>query len=198
MTFERAHEFTTRWEGGWSNHPADTGGATMYGVTQAVYNAWRVAKKLAPAPVRRISRAVAEQIYRERYWSHVQHLSWPLSGVAYDICVNHGAKNLNYMLGQVNAAGPTAQARQLTHIRERFYRNIVKNRPSQRVFLKGWLNRCNAQKRWLRQQQPDTVPRVFMRDTRGKNAVWDGRTCTYGGVVISMYADGAIQLERKK
>lgn len=42
------------------------------------------------------------------------------------------------------------------------------------------------------------TPRVFMRDTQGKNTVWDGKRCTYGGVVISAYPDGAIQLERRK
>lgn len=42
------------------------------------------------------------------------------------------------------------------------------------------------------------APRVFLRDTQGKNALWNGRATTYGGVNIFMYADGAIQLEREE
>ncbi|CUX63003.1 glycosyl hydrolase 108 family protein [Agrobacterium tumefaciens] len=34
------HNITAEWEGGWSNHKADPGGKTMYGVTEAVYHVW--------------------------------------------------------------------------------------------------------------------------------------------------------------
>jgi len=33
-----------KWEGGWSNDPADKGGPTMKGVTLAVYSAYREKK----------------------------------------------------------------------------------------------------------------------------------------------------------
>jgi len=38
--FEKCHAVTAKWEGGWSDHPADPGGKTMYGITEAVYHAW--------------------------------------------------------------------------------------------------------------------------------------------------------------
>ncbi len=38
--FEACHAITAKWEGGWSNHKADPGGKTMYGVTEAVFHAW--------------------------------------------------------------------------------------------------------------------------------------------------------------
>ena len=31
--FEKAHEFTSRWEGGYVNHAADPGGATNFGIS---------------------------------------------------------------------------------------------------------------------------------------------------------------------
>ncbi len=31
--FHRAHAFTAHWEGGFSDHPADTGGLTAYGAS---------------------------------------------------------------------------------------------------------------------------------------------------------------------
>lgn len=59
---------------------------------------------------------------------------------------------------------------------------------------------------WLRKIKPlimlDTpapishAPRVFLTDTGGKNVPWDGQTTEYGGVIVSAYSDGAIQLTR--
>src|SRR3546814_11990990 len=50
-------------EGGWSNHPADRGGATMYGVTQTTYNGWRKTKSRPRQSVRSISKAEAYELY---------------------------------------------------------------------------------------------------------------------------------------
>ncbi len=66
--FEACHHITAGWEGGWSNHPDDPGGATMYGVIQSVYDAYRKRKGLPTRSVRLITRTEALDIYRAEYW----------------------------------------------------------------------------------------------------------------------------------
>jgi lysozyme family protein len=53
--FERALQRVLAHEGGFSNHPKDPGGATMKGVTQATYDAWRKSEGLPPQSVKLIS-----------------------------------------------------------------------------------------------------------------------------------------------
>ncbi|CDP52005.1 protein of unknown function DUF847 [Devosia sp. DBB001] len=66
--FRRCHDVTKAWEGGWSDHPADPGGKTMYGLTEAVFHAWLRQQRKPVRPVRQITAAEAEQIYFEQYW----------------------------------------------------------------------------------------------------------------------------------
>lgn len=64
----------------------------------------------------------------------------------------------------------------------------------------GWgdrLKRYRRAKNFLHRQH-QVVPRVFLRDSRGKNVLWDGNRTVYGGVVVSGYPDGALQLEREE
>ena len=65
---DRALNFLLEEEGGWSNHPSDRGGATMFGITQATYNAWRKKKGKAPLTVRNITQQEAKDLYKEEYW----------------------------------------------------------------------------------------------------------------------------------
>lgn len=41
------------------------------------------------------------------------------------------------------------------------------------------------------------VPRVFLRDMAGKNVEWDGKPTVYNGSRLTLYPDGALQLERE-
>ena len=77
-------------EGGFSNHPADTGGATRWGVTEAVARAhgWR-------GGMRDFPRAEAEAIYRRLYWlrpglDRVAALAPELAAELLDTGVNMG------------------------------------------------------------------------------------------------------------
>ncbi|QKW98499.1 hypothetical protein GSF67_09525 [Agrobacterium sp. CGMCC 11546] len=38
--FTICHNITAKWEGGWSDHKADLGSKTTYGVTETIYHAW--------------------------------------------------------------------------------------------------------------------------------------------------------------
>src|SRR6476469_10583881 len=50
-------------EGGYVDHPADNGGPTCFGITEAVARAHGYA-----GPMRRLSREAAASIYRRLYW----------------------------------------------------------------------------------------------------------------------------------
>jgi lysozyme family protein len=50
-------------EGGYSNHPADKGGETIWGITAATARAFGYSGAMRDMP-----RSVAESIYTERYW----------------------------------------------------------------------------------------------------------------------------------
>lgn len=79
-------------EGGWSDHPDDPGGATMRGITQATYDAWRRAWGQEPRSVRGIEEAELRAIYRARFWSAVQADRLPagLDLAVFDFAVNSG------------------------------------------------------------------------------------------------------------
>lgn len=181
--FRKAHDFTAVWEGGFVNHVNDTGGETNLGVTRRVWEGWCREKGLPVKPMKALTVADVLPLYEARYWPAAAHLPWPLSGVAYDIAVNHGPGNLQKMLTGLPAGTPTARATALIDRREQFFRNIVKARPNQGVFLKGWLRRVNAQREWLAQQA--TPPGVLLVPKDGGEPVpWDGRPTKYAGTLL--------------
>ncbi|MFC6591661.1 glycoside hydrolase family 108 protein [Deinococcus lacus] len=194
--FKKAHDFTARWEGGYVNHPSDPGGETNLGVTRRVWEAWCKERRLPAKAMRHLTMADVLPLYEARYWPAAVGLPWPLSGVAYDIAVNHGPGNLKKMLAQVPSDGsPAARAAALIDAREQFFRAIVAARPSQEVFLKGWLRRVAAQREWLESQEGDDMPsKVFIKGEDGKNREWDGKPIDLKDVTITRYEDGAVQI----
>ena len=81
-------------EGGYSNHPRDPGGATMKGVTQRVYDAYREKRGLKKRSVKNITEQELQAIYKPQYWDAVQGDKLPkgLDYVVFDGAVNSGPK----------------------------------------------------------------------------------------------------------
>lgn len=76
-------------EGGWT---IDSGGPTMWGVTQRVYDPYRASKGLVRRSVRLISQDEVADIYKHLYWDHIQADLLP-TGIDYTIfdeAVNSG------------------------------------------------------------------------------------------------------------
>lgn len=93
--FVRGLAFVLRWEGGWSDHPQDPGGATMKGVTLATFIAWCAAQgrpKPDKATLKSISDADVEAIYRRNYWDacRCDQLPPALALLVFDMAVNAG------------------------------------------------------------------------------------------------------------
>jgi lysozyme family protein len=103
--FDKCLALTLVYEGGWTNNPKDPGGATMRGITQAVYEEDRDHRNLPRRSVRLITDAELQAIYRWRYWDLVKGDSLPdgVDYVMFDFAVNSGVsravKSLQRILG---------------------------------------------------------------------------------------------------
>jgi lysozyme family protein len=87
MNFEQAYDRLLGHEKGYSNHPADPGGATNWGVTQRVARAHGYQGDMRDYP-----QALAHEVYRQDYWAPCRADDLP-EGVRYDVfdgAVNSG------------------------------------------------------------------------------------------------------------
>lgn len=143
-------------EGGYANHPKDPGGATMKGVTQRVYDAYRRNNGLEVRSVRNISEAELNAIYYQQYWMIVRGDQLPggLDYAAFDYAVNSGPsraiKHLQSVLGVTvdgvpgNATLAAANSGDIaSHINKLCDRRLafVKDLPTWPTFGKGWTSR---------------------------------------------------------
>ena len=161
--FDEALPFVLRWEGGLVDDPDDAGGRTNKGVTQRVYDRWRARQGLQSQDVQAIDNDELRAIYEADYWlpPRCDVLYQPLDLVQFDTAVNMGPRRAVRFLQMAvgcpvdGVFGPmTKQATDSRDaasvveiycgIREQFYRDIVAAKPSQKKFLKGWLNRLNS------------------------------------------------------
>lgn len=87
MQFDEAFHALLGHEGGYSNHPNDTGKETMWGVTERVARAHGYQGAMRDLPV-----ALAKQIYRAAYWDAVRADELPavVRYSVFDAAVNSG------------------------------------------------------------------------------------------------------------
>lgn len=183
--FEACHAITAKWEGGWSDHPADPGGKTMYGITQATLSA-HLGRPALDAEIRNLSRATATAIYRDRYWKPVSGDALP-EGVdlcVYDFGVNSGPSRavkslqaalgvkadgwigrltLEAMLDTVRNRGLQALINDLCDRRLAYLKAIRdgEGKPLWATFGKGWGNRvADIRKRALAMATGSTQPAI--------------------------------------
>jgi lysozyme family protein len=167
MNFDKAFEYTLKNEGGWSNHPNDSGGATNLGITRGVYSRW-LGREVSEEELKNISKDTVKEIYKAWYWD-VNRLdevkSFPISCAIFDIGVVCGVRtsatmaqtNLRVNLGDkyvhsdgiigpvslrsLNAADEKAFIRGFKKLADERFMNIANRMPKNQVFLRGWLNR---------------------------------------------------------
>ena len=87
MNFDEAFTKLLGHEGGYSNHPSDPGGETMWGVTKRVAQAHGYM-----GPMRELPVALAKQIYKKAYWDAVSADLIPAHTryAVFDAAVNSG------------------------------------------------------------------------------------------------------------
>jgi len=91
---ETALRYVLASEGGYVNDPRDSGGATNFGITQRVYDAFRQRNDLRPQSVRAITPDEVASIYKRQYWDAVKADDLPdgLDYAVFDYAVNSGPK----------------------------------------------------------------------------------------------------------
>lgn len=160
---EKLKPFILRWEGGYSNHPADRGGATNKGVTINTYRHY-FGRSRTVADLKKMTLEEWTTILRRGYWDPWHGNDINSQGVA-NICVDWAwasgtgisIRKVQSLLdveadgvcgavtlAAINAANPYQLFKRIQAARIAFVEAIVRNNPSQRVFLTGWKRRINA------------------------------------------------------
>lgn len=171
ITVEEMIDDILRREGGYVDHPEDPGGATNMGITQETLSRY-LGRAALKSEVKSLSEDVARDIYERTYYfaPRIDRLPADIQPFIFDCGVNHGPRRAIKFLQSVcnqagcepplsvdGAMGPNtlrgvqwtaAQMgewflKALVEERRNFYLAIVQARPSQNVFLNGWLNRVN-------------------------------------------------------
>lgn len=205
--FESVLPALLRYEGGYSDHPADRGGATNQGVTHATYNAWRARRGLSPQDVRRMTSAERDAIYRDGYWTPIggDRLPPPLDLVAFDSAVIAGPGRAvawiqnavgttpdGHMgpdtLRAIATKNPADVAARVLNQRATFHRATADKNPSQRVFLRGWLRRVDDLRAHL---GGHATPTRLPTSTIAPTSAGDGGG---GGILIGLLALAALLL----
>jgi lysozyme family protein len=151
MTFDRAVEILLGHEGEFSDHPADPGGATRWGVTERVARANGYTGPMRQYPIEH-----ARLVYRKLYWATTRcdELPSPLRYPVFDAAVNSGVRQSILWLQRAVGASPDgvigpktiaaawaapaeALARRMISDRLRF----MTDRKTWPVFGRGWARR---------------------------------------------------------
>ncbi len=160
-----------RREGGFVDHPDDRGGPTKFGITLQVLASY-LGRAVTRNDVRELSEDLAREIYKRNYFygAKIDTLPEAIQAFVFDSAVNHGqGRAIKFVQEVCNDAGYAKRLRvdglmgpntcraaewaqetmaagflqALVEKRRNFYYLIAELRPSQQVFLKGWLNRID-------------------------------------------------------
>ena len=151
MNFDQAFDILLKHEGGFSDHAADPGGKTRYGITEAV--AREVGYR---GDMRELPLDLAKRIYKDRYWDAVRAEELPeaIRYAMFDAAVNSGPRQAALWLqravgvrddgvigpitlGAVRATDPQALLRRMLSARLRFMTDL----PTWPTFGRGWARR---------------------------------------------------------
>lgn len=157
---------TLEHEGGWSNHKADKGGKTNYGITLATLQSFE--PHATEATLRNMTKEDAVRFYEKYFFYGMGVDKFPdkVQDKIFDMNVNHGLRNSIRIVQRALAAlgfkievdgipgpktvemakkaNPDQLRAELVHQRLNFYRRIIEKHPDQRIFWKGWEKRAKS------------------------------------------------------
>ncbi len=161
--FNKALPFILNNEGGFTNDPNDSGGATNYGLTITdLIDSGYVNPDIET--IRDLRMPQVQNIYRILYWDKLQLdavLSQKIATLVFDQGVNRGIRTITRdiqrlgllrpdgimgpkTLNYINQTVESSLCKNLIEVAKQSYRAIASNNPKDKVFLNGWLNRCDA------------------------------------------------------
>lgn len=151
-----------KWEGGYANIPLDKGGCTNSGVTISTYR-YYFGKGKTCNDLKKMSEDEWNYIFKSGFWD-----KWKADEIKSQAIANlvvdwvwtsgkYGIKYVQRILGVVDDGivgaktiaalnGYKSQKDLFGKIwarRKKFFEDIVKNNPSQKVFIKGWIRRLS-------------------------------------------------------
>lgn len=135
--FEICQAVTGKWEGGWSDHPADPGGKTMYGITEARWHEYQDKMGLKRTPVRNITMAQALKFYRSEFWlaCGADKLFPGVDLAVYDASVNSGvSRGRKWLLASAGSNDHSETVKKICRARLSFMRSLA----IWKTFGKGW------------------------------------------------------------
>ena len=157
-----------KWEGGakYTNDPVDKGGPTKYGITLATWKNVGYDKngdgRIDSQDIKLLTEKDFQMVLKKNYWDKWkgdQINNQSIANLVVDWLWGSGKWGIIYpqralgvkddgVVGQktINALNSGNQEeifKKIWKMKQQFYYNIVKNNPSQKKFLKGWLNRLN-------------------------------------------------------
>jgi len=141
INFDKAVEWILKWEGGdkITNDPNDRGKLTKYGISQKSYPKYDIKKLTLPE---------AKTIYKRDYWDKIDgdKIDPKRAMALFNAAVNQG-------VGRASIYAATTQSWQDVIVAcEDKYRRIVVANPTQKKFLKGWLNRLDDLKTFIEKE----------------------------------------------
>ena len=170
--FKNALSFVMMNEGNYSNHPLDAGGPTNYGISSAFLRAHGINKK-----AHEITYDEAKKLYEMYFWNPFRMSRFNDEGIQtfiFDSAVNCGVGKateflqtaVNYLIPiaidgligdktvkAVNDLCSSIDRRFLIDLliitRAVYYLSIIRSNPSQRTFLRGWMNRLTSLKKQI-------------------------------------------------
>jgi lysozyme family protein len=159
--FDLALEKTLVFEGGYSDHPLDSGGKTRYGITERVAQMYGYSGEMKDLPI-----DFAKKIYYAGYWEPLrlnEVRNQYIANYIFDWAVNGGVRtaaryvqialnlekiwvDIDGVIGPrtieaVNKANPDVMMKILKGLRFHFYYEIIRKDSTQEVFFLGWLKR---------------------------------------------------------
>lgn len=156
-----------KWEGSkYTNDPNDPGGPTKYGVTLSTWKRVGVDKDndgdIDAEDVKLLTVEDCKLVLKLGYWDQWKAdriLNQSVANILVDWVYNSGTAGIKIpqqLLGlepdgnvgpvtiaAVNSADQEDLFNKIFEARKAFYANIVKRKPSQKKWLKGWMNRLN-------------------------------------------------------
>jgi len=140
-------------EGGYVNDPHDKGGETNFGISKRAF---------PNVDIKNLTAEKARAIYKDNYWDKIKGdniESQLIAGEVFDMAVNAGVRTSSKMTQAIigTLADGVIGSKTLDVLNnvddEKFvisfklarvarYTNIANNNPTQRKFLRGWINRA--------------------------------------------------------
>jgi lysozyme family protein len=162
--YKKIIPFIKKFEGGYANVAGDRGSCTNMGVTIYTFRKYYGAN-MTCSDLKKITEEQWLRIFYKGFWEKCKGDEIKSQSVANELvdfywgsgvwaikkiqkCLGIEEDGLvgNITLAKINDAEPEKLFNELKEERKNFFKNIVKAHPSQKKFLKGWLNRAEALK----------------------------------------------------